>query len=775
MDSHQISLGIPNSINLSRKNQTLAAIVCGFEHSGTTLVSEILRQHPQLDSGFEGGFLLNENPIDFLLNEPYCTNIKVGWGINEEQLKYICSAETWPDVYLRLKNIGSVIKDKNAWLFDKTPKYMQFLSSVLGKVPNIPCIVIVRDFRAVVWSSCKRIIKRNNLTLDEWYNTIFTKTCGHMLAYAEGYSRAIENGFGDRILLVKYENLCLNKAHETKRIFDFLRLEFDQSFLNFNEVRYRHVHGNSISNQYLTEYQQYLPNYILEDILKLTHNYQDWLWSGNVQNNDEKIMNLAHQQVTSKAVATLQKIVESYPQDFDAYINLGQALCRENRLAEAITVYEKARLIGPQRPGVYGFLGNVQLRTGDLEQAVENYRKAIALNPKLSKGMYNNFVEALKRQGKIDEAYAVYQQGEKWGVSPKSEITKLNSEQNSSYSSLESTQGRKVIEISQENPLAKYKGFFSDRFDEVIYGDYYTVTPNQLDNLTYKDISKERKPPHFQEAYTFKEFRTEAENNLLRGSLSQDQQFYRDNGFIIKEGLIPESYVDDYLELRHKLNLGDKEFPSVTEYCNHPEMLKIACYRPLTKLLRELHASEMGLIFTLTSFKTTQRGWHQDAYLDSENALPRVAVWIALGDIEYDSGPFEYVPKSHRWDALSNQKINGFLKEEYHWPENHRNSKKGVLPWGRLAEAFIDPIVHKKIESEGHEVKKFIAKKGDVLVWYGRLVHRGAPPKNRNIPRPTIIGHYAPIFERNRGLFLRESNGSYFLVPPRKYEAVGIL
>jgi hypothetical protein len=44
----------------------LAVIMAGFEHSGTTMASELLRQHPVLDNGFEGGMLLKASPREFI-------------------------------------------------------------------------------------------------------------------------------------------------------------------------------------------------------------------------------------------------------------------------------------------------------------------------------------------------------------------------------------------------------------------------------------------------------------------------------------------------------------------------------------------------------------------------------------------------------------------------------------------------------------------------------------------------------------------------------------
>jgi hypothetical protein len=255
-------------------SKPLTALVCGFEHSGTTLVSEMLRQHPDLDSGFEGGFLLNEEVQDFLKTEPFYSNTKNGWGISDEDLQYICAASTWPGVYHRLKERASVIKNKDVLLFDKTPRYMQVLDQVLERVPNTRCIVTVKDFRSVMWSS----FKRTNFTIDEWYKKRFEVSCNHTLSYAKGWTNSINKGFAERILLVQYENLCLNPVEQGKKIFQFLGLNFEDSYLHFQNVRYQHVYGNNVSTQYLKEYQENLPEYICQETLTKMQEYKDWFW-----------------------------------------------------------------------------------------------------------------------------------------------------------------------------------------------------------------------------------------------------------------------------------------------------------------------------------------------------------------------------------------------------------------------------------------------------------------------------------------------------------------
>ncbi len=321
----------------------------------------------------------------------------------------------------------------------------------------------------------------------------------------------------------------------------------------------------------------------------------------------------------------------------------------------------------------------------------------------------------------------------------------------------------------QALPVEKYKGLFSQQFDTIIYEDYFSNDRVIKDEVEYSDLSK----PAEKNVYIMRRVNSDDLQNQFVSTLTQDQQVYRNNGCLIKRGFIPPDLIDEYFKLRERLNLGIGEFDTVTNYVEYLPVRRIACYPPLIKLLNELHSAEMGLIFTLTKLQSTQRGWHQDAYLDHDDALPRLAVWIALGDVTSDCGPCEYVEGSHWWPTLSNLKVNDFLKEEYHWPAAQRNKKPGVLPWGRISEAFVDPAVHKEMARQGVKQKKFIAKKGDVLIWYGRLMHRGSKATNTGATRPAMIGHYAPVFERDRGIFLRDDNGGFFQVPNGKYDIVG--
>ena len=104
----------------------LSFLICGLEHSGTTMASDLFREHPEVDSGFECGVLLCDNPSDFLTLTPFRNHMAVGWGINEEDLTYACQAVNFDGFYERLFERSSIIQTKKPkFVFDKITKLFE--------------------------------------------------------------------------------------------------------------------------------------------------------------------------------------------------------------------------------------------------------------------------------------------------------------------------------------------------------------------------------------------------------------------------------------------------------------------------------------------------------------------------------------------------------------------------------------------------------------------------------------------------------------------------
>jgi ectoine hydroxylase-related dioxygenase (phytanoyl-CoA dioxygenase family) len=168
----------------------------------------------------------------------------------------------------------------------------------------------------------------------------------------------------------------------------------------------------------------------------------------------------------------------------------------------------------------------------------------------------------------------------------------------------------------------------------------------------------------------------------------------------------------------------------------------------------------MFLHLCLTGWVSTERGWHQDDYLNPPHVNSwYAAVWMALDDIHPDSGPFEYVPGSHRWPLMRGSKVRA-----------HMPWRQAMLPnWPALSEEFVVPAIDAEITRRGAEIRQFIAKRGDVLIWHGRLLHRGSKPNRPGMPRKSLICHYSGVTHRGDiPVRAKDENGQlYALIKPR--------
>ena len=237
--------------------------------------------------------------------------------------------------------------------------------------------------------------------------------------------------------------------------------------------------------------------------------------------------------------------------------------------------------------------------------------------------------------------------------------------------------------------------------------------------------------------------------------LDDDQRFWRENGYLIKENFIPEDLIERYCEVR-------KRHPSVggwscpVPYMHVPELRDIALYKPTMDMMEKLIGEDMGLHLNLTGWVSTDRNWHQDDYLNPPYINSwYCAVWVALEDIHPDCGPFEFVPGSHKWPLMKSPKVRMFLEP------GERNS----ISWPSIAERFVNDIAEREIIKRDLPRQKFIAKKGDVLFWHGRLMHRGSYANTPGMERRTLISHYSGVSHRVDMLnYERDSNGKTFFI-----------
>jgi hypothetical protein len=227
--------------------------------------------------------------------------------------------------------------------------------------------------------------------------------------------------------------------------------------------------------------------------------------------------------------------------------------------------------------------------------------------------------------------------------------------------------------------------------------------------------------------------------------LTPIQREWRQDGVVILRGFLPNSILDPYIAVRTALD-RPVGWSSPTPYLQVPELRALALHPPLMAILRDLIGEEMMLHLCLTGWISTERDWHQDDYLNPGHVNSwYLAVWIALDTISPDSGPFEYIPGSHRWRLLRQAKVRALLSAE---ENSRRDPQTGVELWPKLTESFVAAAIETEIRERAVLPVQFLADKGDVLIWHSRLMHRGSLAEKRFAPRKALITHYSGVNHR---------------------------
>lgn len=223
-------------------------------------------------------------------------------------------------------------------------------------------------------------------------------------------------------------------------------------------------------------------------------------------------------------------------------------------------------------------------------------------------------------------------------------------------------------------------------------------------------------------------------------ALTPLQKHWRDKGYVVLPGLIPQTDIDEYECLRNNLGLGKAMFDNFTPYVEHDVIRRISLKPALNRAITEIMGQDMGLHFILTAYHSTERAWHQDDYLNPDYVCSNYcAVWISLGHIDPDAGPFEFIEGSHKWPCVRRHLVHQFMPERHSQISGDAEGNH----WAAYAEVFTNEAYAREIEEHGLPISQFIARPGDVLIWNGKLVHRGAPPNRMELERPAMISHFS--------------------------------
>ncbi len=174
----------------------------------------------------------------------------------------------------------------------------------------------------------------------------------------------------------------------------------------------------------------------------------------------------------------------------------------------------------------------------------------------------------------------------------------------------------------------------------------------------------------------------------------------------------------------------DTERVRVVDVYAFYESARVALFsEPIVRFLQTVFDDAPLLFQSLTFEKGSQQDMHQDtAFVVTTSPLEFAASWIALEDIQPGSGELMYFEGSHR---LPEYLFGGKYK---HWDPKHGDEQ--LAEWHKS--------IYARAERMGLEQKRFLPKKGDVLIWSADLAHGGSPVVDPSLTRKSLVGHYCP-------------------------------
>lgn len=161
----------------------------------------------------------------------------------------------------------------------------------------------------------------------------------------------------------------------------------------------------------------------------------------------------------------------------------------------------------------------------------------------------------------------------------------------------------------------------------------------------------------------------------------------------------------------------------------HSDLLRsIAKNTRLLSLLSFVLGRKVKPFQTINFIRGSEQRAHSDfIHMTTHPKGNLIAAWIALEDITSDNGPLIYYPGSHKLPYLLNTEF------------DHGGN---ALMIGDDAYLRYEEEVQKRIIDNHLQPKEFHAKKGDVLIWHGNLLHAGKAILNEQLTRKSMVVHF---------------------------------
>lgn len=200
---------------------------------------------------------------------------------------------------------------------------------------------------------------------------------------------------------------------------------------------------------------------------------------------------------------------------------------------------------------------------------------------------------------------------------------------------------------------------------------------------------------------------------------------FHTQGYVVTKQLVPHALCDRIREETGKELQATGRLPDAWHH-GAASARQLATLPALQSLL-ELLYERRPIPFQTLNFKVgTEQLPHSDSvHFTSFPARFMCGVWVALEDVDEDSGPLFYYPGSHKLPEMTMYDLS--LPVDGEWFERY-----GAY------ERFQSELM----KSQSRTPIPFLANKGDALIWSSNVVHGGSPIRRDGSTRWSQVTHY---------------------------------
>ena len=201
-----------------------------------------------------------------------------------------------------------------------------------------------------------------------------------------------------------------------------------------------------------------------------------------------------------------------------------------------------------------------------------------------------------------------------------------------------------------------------------------------------------------------------------------------------------ENHLDDRLINRlnaamdHAAQIGDSGFTTGSSqrlqrmHVKYDSFWDVTTYQKTQSVIDTLMQTPSTACQVIGFINGTQQAPHQDAiHLSVFPQGYMCGAWVALEDVQPDSGELVIYPGSHRWDLVM-MKDAGIDKVSH-------------ARWSEFANT-VEVRWQKLVDQSGVEPMIYRPKRGSLLVWHERLMHGGSRRLNKTLTRKSCVTHH---------------------------------